>query len=49
MPKELRTAYWRNLSYDLEEEAEGLLRFYRLAKKIGRIPMAPPLRFLDLR
>jgi chorismate dehydratase len=49
MPKELRTAYWKNLSYDLEEEAEGLLRFYRLAKKIGRIPEAPPLRFLDLR
>lgn len=48
MPKELRTAYWRNLSYDLEEEMEGLLRFYRLAKKIGRIPEAPPLRFLDL-
>ncbi|HSL92769.1 MAG TPA: menaquinone biosynthesis protein [Candidatus Limnocylindrales bacterium] len=49
MPKELRTAYWRNLSYDLEEEEEGLLLFYRLAKKIGRIPKAPPLRFLDLR
>jgi chorismate dehydratase len=48
MPKSLRTAYWRNLSYDLEEEAEGLVRFYRLAKKIGRIPKAPPLRFLDL-
>ncbi|MBI5343689.1 MAG: menaquinone biosynthesis protein [Deltaproteobacteria bacterium] len=48
MPKELRTAYWRNLSYDLEEEAEGLLRFYRLAKKIGRIPSVPPLRFLEL-
>ncbi len=48
MPKELRTAYWRNLSYDLDEEAEGLLRFYRLAKKIGRIPSVPPLRFLEL-
>jgi hypothetical protein len=24
------------------------VRFYRLAKKIGRIPKAPPLRFLDL-
>lgn len=48
MPKELRTAYWRNLSYDLDEEAEGLLRFFRLAKKIGRIPEAPPLRLLDL-
>ena len=49
MPKEMRTAYWRNLSYDLEEEAEGLRRFYRLAKKIGRIRKAPTLRFLDLR
>lgn len=48
MPKELRTAYWRNLSYDLDEEAEGLLRFFQLAKKIGRIPEAPPLRLLDL-
>jgi chorismate dehydratase len=49
MPKELRTTYWKNLSYDLEEEAEGLVQFYRLAKKIGRISEAPPLRFLDLR
>jgi chorismate dehydratase len=48
MPKALRTAYWRNLSYDLDEEAEGLLRFYRLAKKIGRIPAVPSLRFLEL-
>jgi chorismate dehydratase len=48
MPKELRTAYWRNLSYDLKEEREGLVMFYRLAKKIGRIPAVPPLRFLDL-
>lgn len=48
MPGEMRTAYWRNLSYELEEEVEGLLRFYRLAKKIGRIPAVPPLRFLEL-
>jgi len=48
MPKELRTAYWRNLSYDLDDEVEGLLRFYRLAKKIGRIKSIPPLRFLEL-
>ncbi len=48
MPKEMRTAYWRNLSYDLKEETEGLVKFYRLAKKIGRIPSAPPLRFLEL-
>jgi chorismate dehydratase len=48
MPKELRTAYWRNLSYDLKEERQGLVRFYRLAKKIGRIPAVPALRFLDL-
>lgn len=48
MPKEMRTAYWRNLSYDLKEEKQGLVKFYRLAKKIGRIPSAPPLRFLEL-
>lgn len=48
MPRELRTAYWRNLSYELDEEVEGLLRFYRLATKIGRIPSVPPLRFLEL-
>ncbi|HEY7586358.1 MAG TPA: menaquinone biosynthesis protein [Candidatus Deferrimicrobiaceae bacterium] len=48
MPMEQRTAYWKNLSYDLEEELEGLALFYRLAKKIGRIPAAPPLRFLEL-
>jgi chorismate dehydratase len=48
MPKELRTTYWRNLSYDLNEEKEGLVRFFRLAKRIGRIPSVPPLRFLDL-
>ncbi len=40
--------YWRNLSYDLSTEIEGLERFFRLAVKIGRIPVAPPLRFLDL-
>jgi chorismate dehydratase len=48
MPGDLLTAYWKNLSYDLDDEAEGLLRFYRLARKIGKIPSAPPLRFLDL-
>jgi len=48
MPKVLRTAYWKNLSYELEDEAEGLVRFYRLAAKIGRIASAPPLRFLEL-
>jgi chorismate dehydratase len=40
--------YWRNLSYDLSAEIEGLERFFRLAVKIGRIPAVPPLRFLDL-
>ncbi len=49
MPKAMRTEYWNNLSYDLSEEREGLLLFYRLARKVGRIPAAPPLRFLDLR
>lgn len=48
MPKEMRTSYWRNLSYDLDDEAEGLLMFYALAKKIGRIPSVPPLRFIEI-
>jgi chorismate dehydratase len=48
IPREFRTAYWKNLSYDLDREREGLLAFYRLARKIGRIPSVPPLRFLDL-
>jgi len=29
-------------------EAEGLSLFYELAAKIGRIPAAPPLRFLEI-
>lgn len=48
LPPRLRTAYWRALSYDLDDEVEGLLLFYRMAEKIGRIPSAPPLRFLEL-
>ncbi|KRT76584.1 MAG: futalosine synthase [Armatimonadetes bacterium CSP1-3] len=48
IPPGFRDAYWRSLSYDLEEEAEGLSLFYRLAAKIGRIPAAPPLRFLEI-
>jgi chorismate dehydratase len=47
IPREFRDAYWRCLSYDLDEEAEGLALFFRLAEKIGRIPAAPPLRFLE--
>lgn len=48
IPAEFREAYWRSLSYDLGEEAEGLALFYSLAAKIGRIPSAPPLRFLQI-
>jgi len=47
IPPAFREAYWRCLSYDLDEEAEGLTLFYGLAAKIGRIPAAPPLRFLE--
>lgn len=48
IPPDFRDAYWRGLSYDLGEEAEGLSLFYELAAKIGRIPAAPPLRFLEI-
>lgn len=48
VPGDFLSEYWRNLSYDLSGEIEGLSRFYRLAAKIGRIPAAPSLRFLDL-
>lgn len=48
IPRSFLKAYWRNLSYDLAAEQEGLRLFFRLAAKIGRIPAAPPLRFLDL-
>ncbi|MGB3399636.1 MAG: menaquinone biosynthesis protein [Candidatus Deferrimicrobiaceae bacterium] len=48
IPRDFLSEYWRNLSYDLSAEIEGLERFFRLAVKIGRIPAAPPLRFLDL-
>jgi chorismate dehydratase len=48
IPPAFRAAYWRNLSYDLGREVEGLLLFFRLARKIGRIPAVPSLRYLDL-
>jgi len=48
IPSSFRDAYWRCLSYDLGAEAEGLSLFYDLAAKIGRIPAAPPLRFLEI-
>ncbi len=48
IPPEFLTEYWRTISYDLSGEIEGLERFFRLSAKIGRIPSAPPLRFLDL-
>ena len=48
IPRSFLKAYWRNLSYDLAAEQDGLRLFFRLAAKIGRIPAAPPLRFLDL-
>ncbi len=48
IPRKFLKEYWKNLSYDLAAEREGLDLFFRLAAKIGRIPAAPPLRFLDL-
>ncbi|MGE5188935.1 MAG: menaquinone biosynthetic enzyme MqnA/MqnD family protein [Gemmatimonadota bacterium] len=48
IPRDFLEEYWRNLSYDLGPAEEGLRLFFRLAAKIGRIPAAPPLRFLDL-
>ena len=48
IPRGFLSEYWRNLSYDLSAEIEGLDRFFRLAAKIGRIPFVPPLRFLGL-
>ncbi len=48
IPRSFLKEYWRNLSYDLAAEREGLGLFFRLAAKLGRIPAAPPLRFLDL-
>jgi chorismate dehydratase len=48
IPKPFRHAYWQCLSYDLDAEVEGLALFYKLAEKIGRIPVAPPLRFLEI-
>jgi len=47
IPAAFREAYWQCLSYDLSDEAEGLSLFFRMAEKIGRIPSAPPLRFLE--
>ncbi len=47
IPQKFREDYWHCLSYDLDEEAEGLALFYRLAAKYGRIPSAPPIRFLE--
>ena len=47
MSAKLREEYWQCLSYDLDEEIEGLALFYRLAEKYGWIPSAPSLRFLE--
>ena len=47
MSAKLREEYWHCLSYDLDEELEGLSLFYRLAEKYGLIPFAPALRFLE--
>lgn len=48
IPGNFLAEYWKNLSYDLSGEIEGLARFFQLAVKIGRLPAVPPLRFLDL-
>lgn len=49
IPPDFLSAYWRHLSYDLAGEIEGLEHFFQLAAKIGRLPRAPALRFLDLK
>jgi chorismate dehydratase len=49
IPSSFRAEYWRNLSWDLDREIEGMRLFFRLAAKIGRIPAAPRLEFLDIR
>lgn len=48
IPPEFLREYWKNLSYGLDRELEGLSLFFRLANRIGRIPDVPPLDFLDL-
>jgi len=48
IPPAFLDEYWRCLSYDLGEETAGLSLFYELAARIGRIPAAPPLRFLEI-
>lgn len=48
IPPDFLREYWRNLSYDLDRETEGLEQFFRLAAKFGRIPAAPPLEFLEI-
>lgn len=48
IPREFLRAYWRNLSYDLGRETEGLTLFFRMAARIGAIPEAPRLRFLEV-
>ena len=48
IPADFLREYWRNLSYDLDGELEGLERFFRLAHGIGRIPAVPALDFLEL-
>jgi chorismate dehydratase len=40
--------YWTNLSYDLDQEMEGLHKFFELSAKIGEIENSPELRFIDL-
>lgn len=48
IPPAFLDEYWHCLSYDLGEETAGLSLFYGLAAKVGRIPAAPPLRFLEI-
>ena len=48
IPADFLREYWRNLSYDLDGELEGLERFFRMAHRIGRIPAVPGLDFLEL-
>jgi len=49
MSAKLREEYWHCLSYDLDDELEGLALFYKLAEKNGLIPFAPKIKFLEPR
>lgn len=40
--------YWTNLSYDLDQEMQGLKKFFELSRRINEINGFPEIRFIDL-